>query len=62
MGILVIDHKTYDFQDLLLASNDLLGTELIRCDVSVVFGVLLAVVLLTSFIILISNFHAACAD
>jgi hypothetical protein len=58
----VIDPETYYFQDVLLASNDLLDVELIRCDVSVVFGVLLPVILLASFVILISNFHAACSD
>lgn len=62
VGILVIYPETYDFQDVLLAINHLLGIELICSDVSVVFGVLLAVVLLASFVILVSNFHAAGSD
>ncbi len=62
VGILVIQPKTYEFQDVLLAINHLLGIKLIFSDLSVVFGVLLAVVFLASFVILFSNFHAAGSD
>jgi hypothetical protein len=62
VGILVIHPKTYDFQDVLLAINHFLGIELICSDLSLVFGVLLAVVLLASFVILVSYFHAAGSD